>query len=112
VPYQPGDENLNMESVATSEKTVFHFNQNRLYPIAPNPVRGPVNIGFTLSDALDVSLEIHDIQGRVVERVLGKNRFLAGEHILPWDTSHLAAGVYQAVLRTEGSVQAQKFVVP
>jgi hypothetical protein len=112
VPYQPGDENLSMESVSTSDKPVFHFNQNRLYPIAPNPVRGPVQIGFTLSDALEVSLEIHDIQGRLVERILGMRRFLPGEHIFSWDSSQLAAGVYQVVLRGEGTVQAQKFVVP
>ncbi len=112
VPYQPGDENLSMESVATSQKQVFHFNQNKLYPITPNPVRGPVQIGFTLSEALDVSIEILDLQGRLIERVSEQDRFLPGEHILNWDSSRLASGIYQAVMRTPGSVQAQKFVVP
>ena len=112
VPYQPGDENLNMESVTTSEKQVFHFNQNKLYPIAPNPVRGMMNIGFTLSESLEISVEIHDVQGRVMERISTNTRFLPGEHILNWDSSRLATGMYQVVMRAQGSIQAQKFVVP
>jgi hypothetical protein len=112
VPYEPGDENLNMDSLATNATEVFHFSEDKLYPVAPNPVRGLVRIGFTLANAADVTLEIYDLQGRLIETLIPGQRVMPGQHTLGWDSSALPAGMYQAALRVKGKLQTQKIVVP
>jgi hypothetical protein len=101
-----------MEGPATSENQVFHFNQNKLYPIAPNPVRGPLRIGFTLAEPAAVSIDLRDQQGRLVQNMASMQRAMPGEHALDWDSSHLPSGVYYVTLRTDAAVQTQQLIVP
>jgi hypothetical protein len=63
----------------------------------PNPFRIGVDLRFTLPEDSDVRLIVVDLQGRTVAR-LADRRFGAGAHTVPLDASHLAAGVYHAVL--------------
>ncbi|MEQ1746001.1 MAG: T9SS type A sorting domain-containing protein [Saprospiraceae bacterium] len=112
LPYLPGDENLSLDGSTTGTGQPFHFSQTRLYPVSPNPVRGRVAIGFTLSETSNAAVEIFDLEGRLLETLLPNRRALAGEHILHWDTSHLPAGLYNVVLRAGDAAQAQKVVVP
>ncbi len=112
LPYQAGDENLNLDGLATGTAQGFHFTQTRLYPVAPNPIRGLVRIGFTVDTTQPASLEVIDAQGRTVAVLLQNSRTMAGEHILEWDTSRLPSGMYSAVLRTTTGIHTQKIVVP
>jgi hypothetical protein len=112
LPYQAGDENIDLGGSTTStEDGLFHFNQTRLYPIAPNPANGVVKLGYTLMEAGTTSLEIYDMQGRVVSTLQPARLTLAGEHILQWDTSVLPAGIYFVTLKANGIIQTQKVVV-
>lgn len=112
VPYQPGDENLSMEGPATNENQVFHFNQNKLYPISPNPVRGPMRVGFTLAGPAAVSIDLRDQQGRLLQNMASMQRALPGEHAIEWDNSHLPSGIYYVTLRADATVQTQQLIVP
>ena len=112
LPYQAGDENIDLGGSTTStEDGLFHFNQTRLYPVAPNPANGVVKLGYTLMEAGTTSLEIYDMQGRVVSTLQPARLTLAGEHILQWDTSVLPAGIYFVTLKANGTIQTQKVVV-
>jgi flagellar hook assembly protein FlgD len=71
-----------------------------------------VRIGFTLANAADVTLEIYDLQGRLIETLIPGQRVMPGQHTLGWDSSALPAGMYQAALRVKGKLQTQKIVVP
>lgn len=113
LPYQTGDENLNLEDVATGTTQAFHFSQTRLYPVAPNPVKGSAKIGFTLGDMGAVSLQVWNLNGQLVQTLLQAQQTLAGEHIVEWDAQNLPSGLYCIMLRTEdGGMQTQKVVVP
>jgi hypothetical protein len=113
VPYQLGDENLELDGgLPTSTGQVFHFAKTRLYPISPNPTRGGrVKIGFTLEQASPLNLRVYDLAGRLVATLADGKTGLPGEHILDWDTSKIPDGMYTVVLQTATGSQAQRVVV-
>lgn len=110
VPYQAGDENLNLDDVVGTNNGQFAFNRSKLYPIAPNPILENVKIGFTLSDNMPVSLHIYDISGRLIAAPLQNRLTLAGEHIVTWDASQAAPGVYCISLQTGANILTQKVI--
>jgi hypothetical protein len=50
----------------------------------PNPFRSATGMGFTLTRDADVTVEIFDVVGRRVRRLLD-GRFPAGDHVAGWD---------------------------
>lgn len=112
LPYLPGDEDIDLGGVTTgTEETLFHFNQTRLYPVAPNPAQGVVRLGYTLAETGLASLEVFDAQGRLAATLQTKRLTMAGEHIINWDTSPMAPGLYFVTLRSNGVTQSQKVMV-
>lgn len=112
LPYQTGDENIDLGGGTTNtEDELFHFNQTRLYPVAPNPAKGVIKVGYTLSEAGPASHEVFDSQGRLAASLQPGRLTMAGEHILNWDTAPLAPGLYFVTLRTNAAVQTQKVLV-
>jgi hypothetical protein len=55
-----------------------------LLPVTPNPAREAARIAFTLPEASNVRLAIHDPQGKRVRRLLD-GRHEAGPHAVVWD---------------------------
>lgn len=73
---------------------------------APNPFSGSAAIRWTLPQAADVSLSIHDAAGRRV-RQMARGRLDAGNHSLLWDgrddRGHaVGAGLYRMRLSAGG----------
>ena len=65
----------------------------------PNPFNPATTISFDLPRAMEVSLEIYDMQGRLVRTLLNGNPYLAGSHKQVWDGRDgqgqaTASGVY------------------
>jgi hypothetical protein len=69
-------------------------------------------IGFTLAETGAVNVQIWNLQGQLVQNLATYEQVMAGEHILDWDASNLASGLYCITLRANGVVQTQKVVVP
>jgi hypothetical protein len=111
LPYQSGDENLILDGSTSGTDQIFHFNQTKLYPVTPNPVRGLAKVGFTLAEAEKVSVEVFDLHGRLVETMLANRLMMAGEHIVDWNTALLPSGLYYITLRANGQLQTQKVLV-
>jgi len=87
-----------------------------LLPARPNPSFAATTLAFQLPAATRVTLDVLDLQGRLVRR-LADRRFEAGRHLVPWDggraeDGHRASpGVYFARLRAEdGREQRVKLV--
>jgi hypothetical protein len=51
----------------------------------PNPFNPTTTIAFELPRAMEVSLHIYDLQGRLVRRLLDENPFATGSHKQIWD---------------------------
>ncbi len=65
----------------------------------PNPFNPSTTIAFELPGAMDVSLDIYDLQGRLVRRLLDESPYVAGSHKQVWDGRNAggqttASGVY------------------
>lgn len=112
LPYLAGDENIDLGGNTTdTDAPVFHFNQTRLYPISPNPVKGVVKVGYTLAETGLAGLTVFDQQGRQIAKLQPDRLTMGGEHILYWDASTLTPGIYYVTLLANGRVQTEKVVV-
>lgn len=87
----------------------------QLSPPRPNPARGDVALGYTLTRSSDVRLTIHDAQGRLVRLVAAGWRE-AGTHQDVWSgadarESSAAPGLYFVRLEAGGAVHQRRLVV-
>jgi hypothetical protein len=70
-----------------------------LDPAAPNPFRAGTTLRFALAAPARVDLDVIDVRGRVVARVLDQEPRFAGRHAVAWDGRDaagrpVASGVY------------------
>jgi hypothetical protein len=81
-----------------------------LAPNAPNPFNPSTEIRFSLPEAGEAVLRVHDIAGRVVATlvngVLGR-----GEHVVSFDGSALSTGVYFYTLEAAGQTTTRKMLL-
>jgi hypothetical protein len=78
----------------------------------PNPLRASVTINLALPAEGDVSVDIYDIQGRVVRMLLREHK-VAGYHSVSWNGtdsygSQVVAGVYFCRVQINGQVMAME----
>ena len=78
--------------------------------VAPNPLVGAATIRYTLPAAAAVTVEVRDMLGRLVRRVLHPQNQVAGPHTVPFAAEGLPAGLY-IVRLTAGSRNQQVKVV-
>ena len=76
----------------------------------PNPFNPATTISFTLPSAALTTLKIYDIVGREVA-ALRSEEMQAGKHLIQWDASALASGVYFYRLRSGSYLMTKKLVL-
>ncbi len=74
--------------------------QFALEPVFPNPFNSCTHIGFALPEAGEVTMQIVDLQGRVVETLI-TGQTTAGRHTVTWNASNVSTGMY--ICRLSGS---------
>jgi hypothetical protein len=84
-----------------------------LLPNFPNPFNPSTEIRFRLAEAGEVNLEIVDLAGRRLRRLLGESHLEAGEQGIVWDGRDdrgvsMTSGVYLVRLRAAGEVHSSK----
>lgn len=80
--------------------------------IAPNPVQNDARITFRTGAASQVTLDIYDMQGKALKRVLDNAPYEGGLHTLPVDLSDLGAGVYTLrLVDSDGAMSVRQIVV-
>ncbi|MEX0721226.1 MAG: T9SS type A sorting domain-containing protein [Balneolaceae bacterium] len=84
---------------------VFRLNQNY-----PNPFNPSTNISYDLPKAADVRLVVYNSIGAQVA-VLAEGRKSAGSHVIRYDASFLASGMYFYRLTASGNVIATKKMI-
>jgi hypothetical protein len=77
----------------------------------PNPVHGESVLQLDLARAGSVSLDLYDVGGRRVLRLLVDSWLAAGPHRVPLARGWLPAGLYFAELRMDGERATSKLVV-
>jgi hypothetical protein len=90
---------------ANDQPTSFALAQN-----APNPFNPSTEIRFSLPEAGEATLRVHDIAGRVVATLV--NGLLErGEHVVSFDGSALSTGVYFYTLEAAGQTTTRKMLL-
>ena len=82
-----------------------------LAPIVPSPAHTTAAIHFVLPSAGDVTLAIHDVQGRRVAAPIDHVTMTAGPHVIDVDTSRLRPGAYVFRLRRGSQSVTQTMIV-
>jgi hypothetical protein len=87
----------------------------RLAPAAPNPFRSRTTLRWTLPQAGEVRLRVHDVAGRVI-RTLANSQLAAGEHSAVWDQRddaghRVAPGLYFVRFEAAGRSLGQKVIL-
>ncbi|MCP4634348.1 MAG: T9SS type A sorting domain-containing protein [candidate division Zixibacteria bacterium] len=65
----------------------------------PNPFNASTTIPFTITKSGNVSLDVYNLSGQLVETVLEEYKN-AGQHVVTWDASTYSSGVYFYKLHT------------
>ena len=112
VNYMPGDEDIVLSDEPTAVDDLnLMFPTDKLYPVYPNPAQGEITIGFSLATADKVSLDVRDLQGRLVKTIFTDQFHRSSHHQLRVDLGDMASGVYVLNLRSEKFSVAEKFSV-
>jgi hypothetical protein len=81
----------------------------RLLQNVPNPFNPATAINFELYDNDLVSLEVLDVQGRVIESLLINRPYEVGQHEIRWEARDVPSGIYFFRLRTaSGFTESRK----
>jgi hypothetical protein len=76
--------------------------------IHPNPFTSGTSVAFTLGAAAGrVILDVHDVTGRRIERLLDAPRD-SGTHRVAWSAARVPAGVYWLRLSADGNVESRR----
>jgi len=82
----------------------------QLFPAFPNPFNPTTKIQYSLPSATHVSLKVYDMAGRQV-KVLVNEFKTSGSHIVEFDATGLASGVYAYRLEVIGFSKVEKFML-
>lgn len=117
--YQNGDENINVDSLLqlqnpTSTKPIAVNNNGLFLTSYPNPSKDITTIQYYVSEQADVLLDIYDVQGKLVKRLVN-NEMQYGEQFITWDGSNdsgnaVPAGVYYSTLKVGNKSTTHKIV--
>lgn len=78
--------------------------------VYPNPAKDEANVSFSLNGTSDVSVQIVDNLGRVVNNVTNE-KMDAGVHTLTVNTTNLPTGIYNVIVNTNGGMFTEKLSV-
>jgi len=78
-----------------------------LTPAYPNPFNSTLNIKYGLPKASRVEINIFDIQGRQISRLMNSNQE-AGDYSTTWDAANIPSGMYVIRLEIPGKVLNRK----
>lgn len=81
-----------------------------LFQNGPNPFKQETRIAFELDQRAYVELQLQDVQGRIIRRLLNEQKN-SGRHEVILDGSQLSEGIYFCTLRVGEQVQSQKMII-
>jgi hypothetical protein len=78
----------------------------------PNPFIGETNISFSLSEEMNISIDVYNMSGQKVT-TLGNSTYTAGTHILKWNAGAdgVPEGIYFFRMLTENEVITRKVIL-
>lgn len=81
-----------------------------LFKNYPNPFNPSTTIRFSIKTRLTASLQIYDINGRLIDTLLD-GMIEPGNHKIQWNASNYSTGIYFVTLASGIQVQTQKLIL-
>ena len=82
----------------------------QLAQAAPNPFNPVTTIGYSVSTAMHVTIDIYDVSGRLMDRIV--NQVMpAGNHRVVWDAGSRPSGVYFYRMRAGDYVETRQMTL-
>lgn len=107
--YQPGDENLVLDSSALHNAGISSTEKGaENYTVYPNPASGRINISFYIDNATEAGIELYDMQGRKLKTLRAPALVQAGQQQFSFDISGLPQGYYFCRLQTNEGMLTRK----
>jgi len=98
----------NCEELAIIDET-FPF-RYKLYNPYPNPFNPSTTIEFEIGNGQFISLNIYDLNGRLIEEFFTKH-LLQGTHKITWEPKNITSGIYFIELSAENFRSTQKLIL-
>jgi hypothetical protein len=111
VPYQEGDELIEIGGDLTNVEDLSIDNVVKLYNPVPNPVSDEVRISYYLPASADLNLGLYTLDGKQVKTIKQTSTQMAGNHSIDVQVNDLAVGTYLVVMETESKKISQKLVI-
>jgi hypothetical protein len=79
----------------------------------PNPFNPETKIKFSIPELQNVTLQVYDVQGRMVAEILNGSSLKAGNYEVNFNSSafHLSSGTYYYTLKTDKFTQTKKMTI-
>ncbi|MFI5173191.1 MAG: T9SS type A sorting domain-containing protein [Chitinophagales bacterium] len=106
--YQPGDENIILDSSIISGIDDPQM-QQLLFTLSPNPANDNVEINYVMKQNADATIEVYDLQGKLQQSV--KTKSAAGYNNYQLNTMLLTDGIYVVKLLSSQKTYTQKLLV-
>lgn len=94
----------------TTEQPLFWPTKAHFSSIYPNPLTQAGHIAYSLEEAAQVTIEVYDLMGRLVQ-TLHNGYQLPGEHTISFSSETWGSGLYMCRMRAGTSVSARSMVV-
>ena len=112
VPYEPGDEEIVIGgSTPTATEEVAGQLESRLFFPFPNPANGNVALSFYLRESQNISIELFDVKGILVKRIIEQAKYTPGNHSVSFNVEQLPAGIYNIKLSGAAMILNKPLVV-
>jgi hypothetical protein len=112
--YQPGDENIVIDSSTITSADNYSFSgiisSAQLYEPSPNPVTSDLSFDFYMADKSSVSFVIYDVNGRLIASLPSTRKYLVGLNREKFSIANLASGNYILQMKTETISRSKKFI--
>ena len=89
---------------------ILNPNKFILSPAFPNPFNPTITIPFSLSKALDVKINIYDLNGNKIDNI-SNQIYSKGNHSLTWNASGFSSGIYFIAFEFGEEIQKQKILL-
>jgi len=112
--YQPGDENIIVDSTILASPNVQNTNYyhgQQLLDVCPNPAVSSMVVKCFMVDPDVASMELVDMQGQVVRRYMTNTALREGYSAFTYSVDGISPGTYTLVIRTSQQVLTKKVVV-
>ena len=112
VPYEEGDENIELGNDGTTSTVEVNATTNSLlYPPTPNPTNGDFKVSFYLEQKENLQFDLFDINGKHIKTLYQQAVWTNGGHTFNVNTSDLIQGNYFIKMTGENYILSQKLLV-